>query len=463
MADSGPATSASGGRTQRVRAGTAELLKLSGPVVLSRLGVMTMGLSDAVVVGHYSAEELGFHALGWAPTSVVLTVAIGLLMGVQVMTARAIGEGRRIETGAVLRRGLVYSLWLGMGAMLLLGILGPVGLRNIGLETGLAEGAGRAVQVFALSLPLYAAACAGTFWLEGLARPVPASVIMWVANLVNLLLLFWLVPGDSGLPVSGAVAAAWATFGARAFLLLGIAAYILRMREARELGVFRKAPREPELEVQQRRVGYGAGASNFFEVAAFASMNIIAGWIGGLEVAAWAVVLNVSAMVFMVPLGLSSGTSVLVGRAYGALDREGVIRAGLIGFGVAAAFGVLVSLVIWPTAHLITRGYTNDPVVIAMAAPALVLACLFFLADALQVVIAHALRARGDVLLPSVTHLASYVLVMMPLGWWLAIPMKLGINGLVWAVIAASVMSAGLLGFRFWRLSRRPLPLSLHP
>ena len=62
---------------------------------------------------------------------------------------------------------------------------------------------------------------------------------------------------------------------------------------------------------------------------------------------------------------------------------------------------------------------------------ALVLSCLFFLVDALQVVIAQALRARGDVWLPTFTHLTAYVFVMMPLAWWLAIPMQLGLNGIV--------------------------------
>src|SRR5918992_818913 len=102
----GQASSASGGRADLVRTDLAQLLKLSGPVVLSRLGIMAMGLTDAVVVGRYSARELGYHALGWAPTSVVLTMVVGLLTGVQVMTARAVGEGRRESTGAVLRRGI---------------------------------------------------------------------------------------------------------------------------------------------------------------------------------------------------------------------------------------------------------------------------------------------------------------------------------------------------------------------
>ena len=38
-------------RRSLVRTDLATLLKLSGPVVMSRLGIMTMGLTDAVVVG----------------------------------------------------------------------------------------------------------------------------------------------------------------------------------------------------------------------------------------------------------------------------------------------------------------------------------------------------------------------------------------------------------------------------
>src|SRR5215211_606092 len=93
-----PAAQAStvpGGRHSAVRTDLSTLLRLSGPVVLSRLGIMAMGLCDAIVVGNFSARELGYHALAWAPTSVVLTMGVGLLIGVQVMTARRIGEGRR--------------------------------------------------------------------------------------------------------------------------------------------------------------------------------------------------------------------------------------------------------------------------------------------------------------------------------------------------------------------------------
>ncbi|MDB5465290.1 MAG: efflux family protein [Phenylobacterium sp.] len=449
------ASSLAGGRRHPVRVELAQLLKLSGPVVIARLGIMAMGLSDAIVVGRYSAIQLGYHALAWAPTSVVVTMAIGLLAGVQVMTARAIGQGRRHETGAVLRRGLSYSLWIGVLSAIFIAVAGPAFLHAIGLEKDLADGATKALLIFSLSLPGYAISVAASFWMEGLARPGPGAWAMWIANAVNLGLDLLLVPGTFGLPALGAVGGAWATTGARTFLAVAMLGYIALMPGARELGVFDKPERDRAAEAEQRRIGFGAGISNFFEVASFASMNIIAGWLGGLAVAAWAIVLNVAAIVFMAPLGLSTAAAVRVGTAYGARDPAGVNRAGGVAFAVTAVFGVLVSLAIWPYAELISHAYTSNPATIAMAAPALALACLMFLPDSLQVVAAQALRARGDVWLPTGTHLMSYILVMMPLAYWLAIPRHMHIIGMVTAVVLASFVSGLLLLARFWMLSRR--------
>ena len=442
-----------------------ELLRLAGPVVLSRLGIMVMGLTDAIVVGHFSARQLGFHAMAWAPTSVFVTATVGLLVGVQVMTARAIGAGKRHETGAVLRRGLSYAIWLGIGSAALLALFGPLFLHSLGLKDGLADGATAPLIVFSLSLPAYAVSVALTFWLEGLARPTPGAVMMWLANIVNLAANLLFVPGTFGLPALGAVGGAWSTFVARTALAIALAIYVLRMKDARALGVFDKPARDRPAEIEQRRIGYGAGASNFFEVSAFAGMNLICGWIGGLAVAAYAVVLNVSAIVFMVPLGVATATAVQVGRAYGARDPEGMKRAGWIAFAVIAVVGTLFGLLLYPSRHLVALAYTTDPAAMSLILPAMALSCLFFAPDAVQVVAAQALRARGEVWIPTATHLISYALVMGPLAWWLAIPRRLGLDGVLISIIVTSFLAAGFLLFRFrmldWRDRRNsPSPLA---
>ena len=385
----------------------------------------------------------------------VVTACVGLLSGVQVMTSRAVGEGRRHLAGAVLRRGLVYAVMIGGASTVLLALLGPAFLHAMGLGRDLADGASRVLLLFSLSLAPYAVSVAATVWLEALSRPSPVMVMMWIANVVNLVIDLMLVPGGLGMPALGALGGACATLGARTALTIALLIYIALMPDARTLGVFDKPAADRDAEAEQRRIGYGAGASGFFEVAAFSGMNIIAGWINPLTVAAYAIVLNVAAIVFMVPLGLSTATSVMVGSAYGARNLAAVNRAAALGLAVCAAFGLVVALAIWPTASVIAAGYTTNRPVIAMATGGLLLACLFFIPDFLQVVAAQSLRARGEVWLPTATHLASYTLVMTPLAWFLAIPLHMGLAGIIWAIIIASALSAGLLLARFWTLRRR--------
>ena len=437
----------------KTRETLSELLKLAWPVVLARLGIMTMGLTDAIVVGHYASRELAFHSLAWAPSSVVLTTAVGLMMGVQVMTARLLGEGRKAEVGAVLRRGTVYALQIGVVSMIALMALGPFGLKHMGLEDGLGEGASPVLMIFALSMPAYLISVAAQFFLEGLHRPKAGMVAMWVANAVNLGLNLLLVPDILGLGLHGAQASAWATFGARMALAIFLVIFILRLPEAKAWGLFNKPKRDKAVEREQVKVGMGAGSSNFIEVGAFAAMTLFAGQLGAAETASWAVVINVSAIVFMVPMGLSSATAVLVGRSYGAGDKAGVMRGGLAGIGVVTVLAFIIAIGLWLTAPLVVSAYTTDPAILAIAAPALVLATLFFVADAQQVVAAQANRAAGDVVWPTLMHLLSYGVIMIPLGWWLA--HRIGVDGLVWSVIVASLISGALLTGRFVRIAKR--------
>jgi MATE family multidrug resistance protein len=428
------------------------LLRLSAPVVLSRLGIMAMGLTDVIVVGRYSSAEMAYQTLGWAPTGVVLTTSIGLLSGIQVMSSQAIGEGRASDTGAILRRGLVYALWVGLASCVLLAGLGGWLMHAIGLSAELADGATPVLQLLALSLPPILVADAGIFWLEAHGRAVPGMLALWGANIVNLWLNLWLVPGHSGFPVAGAVASSWATFGARMALLAFVAALILAWPKARSYGVLRPAPRDRKAAADMRRIGYGSALSNFVESAAFSGMSIYAGWLGAVAVATWAVVLNVAAIIFMVPLGLGTATAVLVGRSYGARDFAGVRRAAVLGLWVTLGVSLGICLVVAFGAQIIAGTYTLDPVVRGAVTAALLLSSLFLMADALQVVAAQSLRARGDVWVPTWTHSFSYVGVMLPLGYALAFGLDMGVAGIIWSVIVASLFAAGLLLSRFFWL-----------
>jgi len=431
------------------------LFTLAWPVVISRFGIMLMGLMDTVIVGHYSSTELGFHSMAWAPTSVFLVTSIGLLVGLQVKTSHYLGSGETHRIGAVFRRGMGYALLLGTGSMLLLMLFAPP-LFRLGVTETLATGATGPLMIFALSMPFYMVSIGCSEFLEALGRTRQSMLIMMAANVVNVGLLFLLVPGHIE-PIHGAVGAAIATLMARALMMGAMLVYVGRLPQAREYGLFRKHPADKAAAVDQRRIGYAAGASYFIEVGAFAAMTFFAGRMGEVEVAQWAIVLNFAGLVFMVPMGVAVGCSVLVGRAFGARDPEAIRMTGRVSFLSAAAFMIVVTVGVLIEAGALARFYTDDVALIAGVQGALLLSCLFFLPDGLQVVAAQALRARKDVVMPTVIHYVSYGLIMMPLGWLFALTMKQGVAGLIHAVIIASLMSGTFLVGRFFWLDKRPL------
>ena len=437
------------------RAGLRQLGRLALPIVGSRLGIMAMGLTDTIVTGRNSGLELARLTLGWAPTAVVLMAGLGLLSGVPMLVSRYIGEGRPEATGAVLRRAAGYALVLGAAAVAVL--WGPVawGLTHAGLEPRLASGAAQVARILALSMPAILLTSAATLFLEAHGRASTATVATWLGNAINLGVNLWLVPGHSGLPVAGAEGSAWATLASRLFIAAYLGVALWRWQDAHTHGVWRASPADRAAAAEQRRIGYAAGGSYSVETAAFSAMGLFTGWLGPHAVAAWGIVLNVAAVIFMVPLGLSGATNVLVGRAYGAGDRHDVMRQFRLGTGVTVAVLTLICLGMLAGAGLVAGLYTRDAGVAAAAVGALQLSCLFYISDGLQVVGAQSLRARGDIWWPTWLHVFSYAAVMMPLGWLLS--RWIGLPGVVWAVVVASAMAGGLLVGRFLWLGRRPL------
>src|SRR5688572_11250339 len=133
----------------------AALLRLAGPVALSRLGIIGMAIVDVVVVGQLAADELPHQALGWAPTAVFLVAAIGLLQGVQVLAARALGEKNPQGAGVALRRGLVLALIAGGLSAALMWLAGERIFTTFGIAPELAAPSAKVMAVLAISIPLH--------------------------------------------------------------------------------------------------------------------------------------------------------------------------------------------------------------------------------------------------------------------------------------------------------------------
>lgn len=465
------------------RSWVAPLLGLAGPVALARLGIIGMALVDVVVVGQLAAHQLPHQALGWAPTAVFLVAAIGLLQGVQVLAARALGAGNPEGAGVALRRGLVLGLVAGAISAGAMWLAGDQLFSTFGIEPDLVPLATEVMAVLALSIPLHLLFIASTYFLEAIRKPGIGTAVMWAANLVNLALnLVWVpdlaaaapaawseplyaalrdVPVLNALhglaPAHGAIGSAWATVGARAFLAVSVLLWIFLLRDGSTYGVRRRDGEGPGYGALLA-VGSAAAVSQAVEAGAFSAMTVIAGRLGAEIVAAYQILLNLLAFVFMIALGLAAATAVLVSEAIGRGTYPDAARAGWTGIGLNAIAMVLAAAVILQFSSPISQLYTADVGLAAFIASLMWITAIVVHPDGAQVVIASALRARGDNWFPTFSHVLAYAIVMPVLGYWLAERQDMGVAGLLFAIFWSSVLSAVVLVLRWRVLARRPAP-----
>jgi multidrug resistance protein, MATE family len=416
------------------------LLILAGPVAGSNVLVMLMGLVDSIIVGRNSAVELAELALAWTLNGTAMVAMMGLLVGVQVLSARRFGEGRPEAIGVIWRRGVVWAVLVGGGLGLILQFGGLWAMEHLGQKAELAKGAASCAAILGLSLIPIGLYLTCSKVLEALSRPKVALVLMALANVVNLGFNLWLVPS------MGADGAAWATFGARTFLAACGLGWLLLMpgSGAYKFLDFSTTSQEGEAK-EQLSIGLSASGSGILEAGSFNVLTLIAGSAGIFQVGAFNIVMNMMSIGFMPAMGLASATAVVASNLRGEGDAKGAVRVAWLGLGISVIYAALFAIATVVFAAPLAGIFTKDATLIAYGTVLVGLVWLMAVPDFMQVVAAQALRALGRPWFPTVSHFVSYVLVMSPLGWLLCIHSERGARGLVEAVAIASIVSAGVL------------------
>ena len=101
--------------------------------------------------------------------------------------------------------------------------------------------------------------------------------------------------------------------------------------------------------------------------------------------------------------------------------------------------------------------YTEDLSVILIAASLIFIAGFVLIFDGGQAVLMGALRGAGDIWLPPLLQFFSWWGVAVPVAYFLVFYMELGASGLMWGILAGSMVSCASLGLRFSGVSRRTI------
>jgi multidrug resistance protein, MATE family len=424
-------------------------LALAWPMILSRVGLITMSMMDVIVLGRAGVEDLAEYVLGQAIYDSLIATSVGLLLGVPVLVARETGAGNPEAAPAILRRGLVLALLLGGSLCLLLQFSGHLYALS-GQSADMAARAAAVTRILALALPLVGLYYVCSAYLEAHHRPLPGFSAIAVANILNLGFNILFVLGPGPFPAMGAPGCALATVLTFALAALGLMIYLRRDILSAAKGAVIVPPVRDQV-----RIGLAAGGSFLFEATAFAVLVLIVGALGSLALAAYGVLFQFLAFTFMIAFGLAAATQVRVGNAWGRNDAIGMARAGWTGFALAVVSTGTLTLIFAAWRESFIAIFTDDRQVAAVALSFFGWIMLATIFDGGQTVMSNACRGRGDTWVPTGLHFFNYTIVMVPAAWALALPLGHGLAGIYQGILLASVLSVGLLAWRFRHLTSR--------
>jgi MATE family multidrug resistance protein len=433
-------------------------LSLAWPLILSNLTFALIQATDVVLMGWLGARPLAASALGINLNFAFSLICLGLVTASSPMMATALGA--RLRSAREVRRTFRQSFWM-VGTVTV-----PVWLvlwnsesiiRALGQEPALARDAQTFLHGYMWSMLPFLLFQAMRNFVSALERPGWVLAISLTGIVMNALLSYALIFGRFGLPALGLFGGGLGSSIVWTLLALMLALVIVTDRQFRRYHLFGRFWR-PDWPRYARlwKLGLPIGLAMGFEGGVFSAAAYLMGLINAESVAAHAVALQIAALSFMVPWGLSQAATVRVGLFLGRGDPAGIKRAGWTAWVLGVGFMALMALLIWSIPReLITLFLDDTPEnapVIALGVSFLAIAAIFQVVDGAQVVGAGMLRGLHDTRTPMIFTFVGYWAIGIGVGAWLAF--RRGWQGQgIWAGLAIGLAIVAVL--MIWRWSRR--------
>jgi|SRR5262245_41101333 len=196
-------------------------------------------LIDTIFLARVGVTELGAIALADTVFLLFLVIPLGLVDGIQILTARRVGQRRPEAVGAVFNQGLALVLLVCVVSAATLKLVSPIVGEWLVESQAVGDAVDGYLQVEAYGLGLSGATFALGALLTSLGRTralIPATIILIITDVVlNYLFIF----GKFGCPALGMRGAAVGSVGAELATVSFLTVYVWRRLDAGRYGFFK--------------------------------------------------------------------------------------------------------------------------------------------------------------------------------------------------------------------------------
>ncbi|MDG1052587.1 MAG: MATE family efflux transporter [Flavobacteriaceae bacterium] len=439
-------------------------LKLAFPVVLGMLGHMFVSFADNVMVGQLGAAELAAVSLGNSFFFIAMSLGIGFASAITPIVAEADSAKNPVGVKNALKHGLILCGLLS-GILYSLMLLAKPVMRNMDQPLEVVDLAIPYLDIIAISiipLVIFEALKRFSDGLSNTKHPMYATI---VANIINVAINYLLIFGSFGFPKLGIIGAGIGTLISRVIMVIFL--WIIFTKNKR----FKLYVTEIKFKITNIKIfkkitdiGLPSAFQMLFEVGIFTAAIWMSGVLGKNYQAANQIAFNLSAMTFMVGIGLGVAATIRVGNQKGLFDFVALRKIAFSIFLLTVLIEIIFALMFFilkdwlPTLYLDTENISKtieNGEVILIASKLLLIVALFQIFDGLQVVILGALRGLQDVKIPTLITFIAYWLIGFPICFYLGLYTPLKSIGIWIGLLISLAVSSILLYLRFNYLSKK--------
>lgn len=430
------------------------LLTLMLPLYIANLLHMGMGVTDTLVAGWKGETDLASVAMGFSICGTMMIAGGAVLTILSAIISRLRGAGADNKAGIFLNNGKILAILISLVDMLAI----YAGSYIYQFTTDNAELAAMAQQYafyVMLGVPanMLLRVVAGNF--EGYGQTRPAMIVAFLGLLVNIPLNYALVFGVGPFPEMGGVGCGLATAIICWFSFFTILALMVGSTQHRTRAKQMFAWRRPDWSIVRRifKLGLPVGVASLCEMSFFCLITLIIAPLGETAVSAQQVAINVSGLIFMLPLSLSIAASIRGAYHVGGHRKEAfnaMVRTLL-----AITYGLVLILMVGTILFRenIISCYTDSAEIIKTASLLLILCAIYQIPDATQAIMAGLLRGCHDTAIITWSNLFSYWCIGFPLAYILIhtdwIVPAMGAPGAWVSFIVSLTVTAVILTVRF--------------
>jgi putative MATE family efflux protein len=428
---------------------------LAVPMVLEMVMESVFAVVDIFFVSKLGAGAVATVGITESAMTVVYAIGMGLSMATTALVSRRIGEKNKKQAGVVafqaIMVGVIISLCIAVPGVLFakefLIIMGAT-------ESMAAEGYMFPAIMFGSNMVIML-----LFIINAVFRSSGDAAIsmrvMWFANIINIILDPLLIFGYGPFPEMGLAGAAVATTTGRGLAV--IYQFYLLFRGNHRIRLYWNSLKiRVSVMLKLIKISGGGILQNLIATSSWILLVRIIAVSGPEALAGYTIAIRIIIFALLPAWGLSNAASTLVGQNLGAKQPERAERSVWITGYVNMIFMGILGIFLAAFPEFFIRLFISDLAVVENGTLALRIISFGFLFYALGMVLVQGFNGSGDTLTPTRINLICFWLFEIPLAYFLAIVLNMGLTGASVAIVAAESLLAMIALFLFrkgkWKL-----------